>query len=380
MQRGIATLVAVSLLAWSVSFHMYGFTKNVEAANLTSVSDTITDSHPTSTANHTIVFTTPNGLAVSETITLTFDDIGDAFDLTGIIEDDIDIDINGAASTTVAGAATAGDWGVTINTGTDVITLTAPSAQGGVASSSQIEIRIGTNAVDSGTGVNQITNPGATSSYQIDIGGTMQDSGTAMVAIIENVLVTANVEATLVFTVSGTTTGATINGSPTTTFGASTNVTLPFGTLSAGTSKVLGQDLTVTTNAANGYVVTVEQDSNIISATLADIDGFVDGSYTDTPQAWARPTGNIGNENTWGHWALTTNDNNLQGAGTDFTADQWVAASTTPRAIMAHNDPADGTTLGIGRATVGYQIEITSLQEAGDDYSTTLTYIATPTF
>ena len=47
---------------------------------------------------------------------------------------------------------------------------------------------------------------------------------------------------------------------------------------------------------------------------------------------------------------------------------------------MAHSGPSDGTTLGVGRATIGYQAQITALQEAGDDYSTTLTYIATPTF
>ncbi len=40
----------------------------------------------------------------------------------------------------------------------------------------------------------------------------------------------------------------------------------------------------------------------------------------------------------------------------------------------------DGVTDDIGAAQVGYQIQITALQEAGDDYSTTLTYIATPTF
>jgi hypothetical protein len=87
-----------------------------------------------------------------------------------------------------------------------------------------------------------------------------------------------------------------------------------------------------------------------------------------------------GNENTWGHWGLTSDDTSLLGAGIDFAANQWVAASTTPRAVMAHNGPADGVTDNIGAAQVGYQIQITALQEAGDDYSTTLTYIATPTF
>jgi hypothetical protein len=36
------------------------------------------------------------------------------------------------------------------------------------------------------------------------------------------------------------------------------------------------------------------------------------------------------------------------------------------------------TTLVLAR--IGYQAQITALQEAGDDYSTTLTYVATPTF
>jgi hypothetical protein len=54
---------------------------------------------------------------------------------------------------------------------------------------------------------------------------------------------------------------------------------------------------------------------------------------------------------------------------------------------MAHNDPSDGTTGttdatgdDVGETFVGYQIEITPLQEAADDYQTILTYIATPTF
>jgi hypothetical protein len=47
---------------------------------------------------------------------------------------------------------------------------------------------------------------------------------------------------------------------------------------------------------------------------------------------------------------------------------------------MGHTGPSDGFTAGQGATRVGYQIEISALQEAGDDYSTTLRYIATPTF
>lgn len=34
----------------------------------------------------------------------------------------------------------------------------------------------------------------------------------------------------------------------------------------------------------------------------------------------------------------------------------------------------------VGQTVVGFKIEVSSLQEAGDDYNTTLTYIATPSF
>ena len=46
---------------------------------------------------------------------------------------------------------------------------------------------------------------------------------------------------------------------------------------------------------------------------------------------------------------------------------------------MGHTGPANAAGVGIGTTTVGYKIELSSLQEAGD-YTTTLTYVATPTF
>jgi hypothetical protein len=223
-----------------------------------------------------------------------------------------------------------------------------------------------------------ITNPSATTSYEFTASAAT-NTGQFRVAIVDDVLVTANVDTTLVFTISGTSSSSTVNGSPTTTATTTTSVALPFGTLSPNSSKVLAQDLTVQTNARNGYVVTVEQDQQLQSSTGADIDGFVDGNWTTTPTAWAAPSNSIGDENTWGHWGLTSTDF-VTTRSVEFSSNTWVAASTSPTIIMGHTGPADGTTAGIGRATIGYQAQITALQEAGDDYSTTLTYIATPTF
>ena len=136
---------------------------------------------------------------------------------------------------------------------------------------------------------------------------------------------------------------------------------------------------TVTVKPLRAFVVTVQNSGNLLSSNGADIDGFIDGAYTNTPALWASPTNNIANENTWGHWGITSSDDiNTSEFSTGGT--KFVSASTTARQIFGHTGPADGTTANIGSTTVGYKIQITPLQEAADDYSTTLTYIATPVF
>lgn len=371
VEKGIATLLALALVLWVTGTHML---MKVEAANLTYIKDTLSNSAPSETSDHTIQFLSPGAVAAGQTVTVTFPT---GFTGTSSVnEDDVDFLINGTDETLVDGAPGAAEWGLTWSGNT--LTLTAGASES-LGSNATATILIGSVADTGGAGQTLITNPSATSSYEFTVTAAT-NTGQFRVAIIDDVLVTANVDTTLVFTVYGTSTGATVNGSGTTTATNTTSVLLPFGTLSPNVSKTLGQDLTVQTNARNGYVVTVRQSQNLLSSTGADIDGFFDGTYLNTPGSWVAPANSISDENTWGHWGLTSTDPSLLGAGSDFGSDQWVAASTTPRAIMAHSGPADGTTLGVGRATIGYQAQITALQEAGDDYNTTLNYVATPTF
>lgn len=371
MQSGIATLTAIALVLWAVGAHMF---TSAEAANLTYVKDTLSDSNPSTLSNHEFQFQSPSLIGANATITVAFPN-GFNISTSSVAVGDVDLEINGVDETlAVLGSQGAAEWGFNI-VGQN-LNLVSGSGES-LPANATATIKVGTNA---NGGTNRVTNPSATTSYEFTITANATNTGQTRVAIINNVLVTANVDTTLTFTVSGTSTGTTVNGSPTTTSATTSSTALPFGTLAANVSKTLAQDLTVATNARNGYVVTVDQKQNLLSSTGADIDGFIDGAYTNTPTAWVSPTNNINNENTWGHWGLTTTDSTLLGAGLDFAANQWIAASTTPRAIMAHNGPADGTTNLIGRATIGYQAQITALQEAGDDYSTTLTYIATPTF
>lgn len=362
-QRVVATLVASALMLWSI-----GVYSTAQAANLTFVSDTLSDSDLSVTSGHTIAFTIPAGstLAAASSFTITFPtDLGSGFTgVNTVVGGDLTITVNGVAANDDSFSAVG-----------QVLTISLDT----VANAGE-EVVV---AIANG----KITNPDAAGSTEIAI-ATPADTGKTRVAIIDNVLVTATVLTSFNFTITGLATSTAINGTSTT--GSTSPTQIPFGVLVAGQLKTLAQRLNVTTNARNGFVVTVAQDSNLQSTTGADIDSFANGGNNDTPGAWSAPTNVLLNENTWGHWGLTTEDGNLFGAGNNFVAaNTWVAASTTPRAVMAHNNPSDGidngagpdsTTDDVGQTDVGYQIQITPLQEAADDYNTTLTYVATPTF
>ena len=176
--------------------------------------------------------------------------------------------------------------------------------------------------------------------------------------------------------------GTTVNTADT-TGGTTTATTIPFGTINAGVASTAAQRLTVVTNARSGFAVTVKADSQMVSSNGADIDGFANGAYTTTPTAWTAPTGTPGSENTYGHWGLTSDDDSVTG-GNLFNVgaggNRYVSASTTPVEVFKHTGPANGTTQGVGTTLVGYKVQRSALQEAAEDYTATLTYVATPVF
>ncbi len=376
--QAVAMTVGLALFLWSTGLPTLFI--SASAASITNASDTLSTAAPGVVANHTFQFTLPNGALVGAQVSLTFPVGAGEFvfpTTAGFGFDDIDVNVNGS-STALGLAASGVQWGVA--TSSSAITFTTSGSV--VASSAVLVIRIGTNATSTGiaTGTEQITNPtGTTTSYGIDIGGTIADAGQVRVAIIDQVVVSADVNTSLEFTVSGVNAGAAINGSPTSTVATSSHVSLPFGTLSANQSRVLAQRLNVATNATNGYSVTVHQDTEFQSTTGAIIDGFANGSWTGTPAAWVGPSANVADAKTYGHWGLTSTDGTTTRT-LEFSSDQWVSGSTTPVVIMGHTGVSDGITDGIGSTTVGYQVQISTLQEAGDDYSTRLRYIATPLF
>jgi hypothetical protein len=262
------------------------------------------------------------------------------------------------------------------------ITFTMCAAGGkSIPANGTTTIKIGTNATFGGTGTHQLTNPSA-GSYEISLTAGASDSGKTRVAIVNNVTVTASVDTLFTFTVAGTASGTTVNTADTT--GASTTATtVPFGKLQSGVASTAAQRLTVVTNARGGFVVTVMADSQLVSANGADIDGFANGAYTSTPTAWSAPGNTPGSENTYGHWGITTDDSSLS-AGNPYNVgtggNRYVSASTTPVEVFRNTGPTNGATQGQGTTLVGFKAQISPLQEAADDYTSVLTYVATPVF
>ena len=247
-------------------------------------------------------------------------------------------------------------------------------------------IEIGIHATTGGTGDSRLINPDEASEAgsqqiifsQVTENGT--DTGTVRVFIIDDVLLTADVDTIFIFTITGV--NSALSRCTETTDETSSATTLPFGTMNADTPKVLAQDITVSTNARHGHVVTIEQTQNPLSSTGADIDVFDDGVAATTPAVWSVPADSLLDEDTWGHYGFSTQDSDLNGG--EFTAggQKWAGfnGNDNPDEIFKHGGPADGSTADVGATSVCFQMEITSLQEAANDYTNEITYIATPTF
>ncbi len=372
--QAIAAIAAFAILLWSIGLPSLRF---AEAASVTSLSDTLSDSAPSVGSNHTLTFVTPTGIANGSTITISL--ANGPFLLGSTTFADVDV-IDGSTNLSVAASCAATDE-IGFATSTNLITLTFCSGDGAsIDPAGTTTIKIGKHANFGVTGTRQLRNP-TVGSYEIDITAGASDTGSTRVAIIAPVVVTAAVDTSFTFTVAGLPGGTDVNSLITT--GSSTATAIPFGQLVADTASSAGQRLSVSTNASYGFAVTVQVDQQLTSSSGADIDGFIDGAYTSTPVSWAPPSPSISNENTWGHWGITSNDATfglLDPFNASSTGDRFVSASTTPVQVFRHGGPADGTTQNIGRADVAYQVEITALQEAGNDYTATLTYVATPVF
>lgn len=370
----VAVVVTGALIFWASG--LPGSLLVARADQVTTLSDVLSTSKPDTGANHTITFGTPTGVpADGSTIVVT---MPTGFTMGSLGEDDIDITDDGVDLTTdtVCGAVNAA---VTVS-GQDITIEICSGGGGAIAAASTITIEIGTNATASGTGANQVTNNATVGEYEVLIGGTMADEGYTKIAIIDSVTITGEVQNFFEFTIGGVDTGLTVNADATLTTGTTTATSVPFGIVSAGSEYVLAQDLTVNTNSANGFIVSVFADGDLESSTGATINSFSDGTYEAVPTTWAQPSAIPGSADTYGHWGVTTEDTTL--SDDDSFGDALYVGDfvSSAREIMYATSSADAITPDIGSTRVGFKMEVSSMQEAATDYTTRLVYIATPVF
>lgn len=393
----IITMVALMLLAATYSLLVPQETK---AARLTpgTVKDILSTTSPGANANHEIHFVSPTGAGDNtDTITLTFDN-SPAFDLTGIIEDDIDLEYDtntdcvGTTDVTTETAADATNWGVTI--ASPVITFTHPTdaANQDIAPGVCIVIKIGTNATGSGIGANQINNPakvaaaGTADIMTIDVGGTFGDTGTMLVATVEGVTVSVTIDASLSFslaTVSAASCPGTMPGTDKSDDAGHTATAVTFGTLSSGNAfNHSCQQATVSTNASGGYSTTVEKSQLLTSGSDTIADGTCDGGCSTTTSAtWATTTNNgfgYCMDDVTGNAAITADAANWTAAEQcDDATPEFKTFGTgngNAQAIMASATAVSGD-----NSRIGIVLDYPGDQAAGT-YTTTLTFVTTPTF
>lgn len=372
----VAFLLIISLLLWTMGAP--ALLQKAHAANLTSISDTLSTSNLGTLSKHLIQYTNATSTIAGQTIKVQFDPTGSAFTeaFSSATSTDIVFFDNGSPVTVANSCGTNSVVPVgNYNNGSDEnITFTlCPSTT--ILAGHTISIGIGTST-------RLITNPAAAGSYRILVGGTQDNTGETRVAVLQNVTLTAAVNTSFTFTVTGLATSSTLIAGTATTTASSTATALPFSTLASGTPVTLAQQLNVSTNARNGFSVTVQENQPPTSSTGATIDLFANGATSTTPISWTAPTAVLDVPSTYGHLGITTDDTtdgtavpNEFGGGT-----LWAGNIDLPRVVFGHNGPADGTTQGKGKATVAYRIQISDLQEAGTDYTNTITYVATPTF
>ncbi len=212
----------------------------------------------------------------------------------------------------------------------------------------------------------------------LDSSDTAIDSTTTKVAVIESVRVTATVEPLLSFTISGVAAGSSVCG--TTTDVATTATTVPLGSLSISSFTDAAQQLEVSTNADNGYVVTAIENDQLSRIDDASVE------IPDEPGDSSAASESVSDE-----WASTSTKGfgyslqNVDAAsvafsynesGRTFSARQFAAdsESESPQTIFSSSTVADGEDV-----YVCYRAIVSATQEAGT-YWNAITYRATATF
>ena len=220
------------------------------------------------------------------------------------------------------------------------------------------------------------------------------DSASVGVAPVEGVLVSATVDQSLSFTVTGVTadTGTYCGVTRTASTTDSTATAIPWGTIAtANTFLDAQQVLTVSTNAGGGYTVKIEENDQMgmngitcLGATAGEADDCIKDTTCDSGSC---------TESVSGAWTTATNNgfgytlDNAAGGGTDaafvhggnFTAKQIPDQELTPTPETKQTIMSNAGPVSAKQVYACYRISVSGTQPAGYYYNK-IKYTATATF
>jgi len=212
---------------------------------------------------------------------------------------------------------------------------------------------------------------------------TATDQTSTTIGLIEAVRVSATVDPSITFTITGVAAAQTVCGTGSTTDVDTTTavnqpVAVPFGTMSLNAFKTAAHLLTVSTNGQNGYVVTAVEDDQLglgggTSPFIIDTDCTSTACTEVVQQNWNVATGYPGFGYTLATGSGTTmafvNDNTFKSRKFPSLAD-----TESPITIMSSTGVSNSHT-----GYICYRLAVDATQAAGD-YENMIIYTATATF
>jgi len=191
----------------------------------------------------------------------------------------------------------------------------------------------------------------------------LTDYSTVAFAIAAGQALSVDVDPSLSFAIAGVADTETVNGVDITATTVTDANTIPLGSVNPTTNAVAAHDLTVSTNAINGYTIYASYSGTLTSTTggytIADWTG-TNGAPTAFPAVGTSAFG------------YTTDDTTLsrfQSGG-----DKWAKFETWGYEVAKATTKVSAET-----DRIGFQVGASSTQEAGT-YNTTIIYVATPTY
>ncbi len=345
--KSIAILAIFAQFSAMLSFL---YPSKVLAATLSGGSVALSDSRPSTASTYTITF---DGLSAGTIKCIMVQFSTAAESMTG----DVGTVVTGATLETSSMVGTEANW-TEDNATSNTVKLTYATGES-------------INGDDKTLVLSGITNGGTaendyfailTTYTNTDCSTGLTDTGVAAFIYSNGQAVSLTVDPSLTFTVTGVSSGGTVNGA--TTNITTTATTVPFARVVNSSTNAIGEQvLTVATNASSGYTVYARYTAKPTSGSN-DIDDHT-GSNATPSTFTAAGTESFG---------YTTSDSTLAGTADRFTSsggNKWAAFTTSNAEVMYGAAAAASTT-----ADFGYQVGISGATPAGT-YTTTVILTAT---